>query len=279
MSNKPGIPSPHMVPYLGPVEFLGHADPAEFERTIYVKQPDDGSLRASLRRARASGFRVAVGTATDPYQPAEAKFKITRLVLEAVVRVPGLQLGITTKSTLVTRDLDLLSEIAKRCDLWVNFSIITLDADLARKLEPQAPRPDLRFRAMGSLARAGIATRLFIMPILPGLTDGDGTLGPLLQAAYDAGCREPCWNVLFLRRGMREAFLRLIKEEFPWLMDRYQKLYARGAYAPRDYRDEVERRIMAHARAVGLALPAREGGVTHSGARESPRPRQLALVW
>ncbi len=257
-------------------EFLGHTDPAEFEQTIYVKQTDDGSLLESLRRARASRLEVAIGTATDPYQPAEGKFKITRQVLEVARQVPGLRLGITTKSPLVTRDLDLLSEIARHSELWVNLSIVTLDVDLARKLEPRAPRPDLRLKAMSSLSSAGLATRLFVMPILPGLTDGDWTLRPLLDAARGAGCREIRWNVLFLRQGARELFLKLIREEFPWLVDRYRALYTRSAYVPQDYRDELERRIAAHAQAVGIPFCAREDV---SAEDQAPRPRQLSLVW
>ena len=254
-------------------EFLGHADPAEFERTIYVKRIGDASLLASLRRARDSGLEVAIGTATDPYQPAELKFKVTKRVLEGALRVPGLRLGITTKSTLIARDLDLLTEVAQVSQLWVNFSIITLDADLARKLEPQAPRPDLRLRTMSRLARAGVATRLFVMPILPGLTDGDRTLGPLLEAAGEAGCREARWNVLFLRGGTREGFFKCVKEEFSWLVDRYRRLYARSAYVPQAYRDEVERRVMTHAHAVGLGSCAREEEAAESPGSQPPGRR------
>lgn len=322
MANRPGVPSPNITPYIGPVlarhraveyrelgarnllnrlsgstmpfgwtvnpfrgcqvgcaycyardthQYLGHADPKEFEQTIYVKRADARSLLSAFQRARASGLEVAVGTATDPYQPAEAKFEITRQVLEVARQLPGLRLSITTKSALVTRDRDLLSEIALRSRLRVNFSIITLDADLARRLEPLAPRPALRFRAMATLARAGVPTRLFIMPVLPGLTDGDGTLRALMEAAREAGCREARWNPLFLRPGVRELFLAWITKEFPWLAERYQKLYARSAYVPREYRDELERRILAHARAAGLAPPR--------GEADAEKPRQLALVW
>ena len=256
--------------------FLGHSDPAEFERTIYVKQADDRLIMESLLRAKASGDEVAIGTATDPYQPAEARYRVTRRLLEVSRQVPGLRLGITTKSPLVTRDLDLLAEIARGSSLWVNFSIITLDADLARNLEPQAPRPDLRLKAMAALSRAGIATRLFVMPILPGLTDGDMSLRELFEAATDAGCREARWNVLFLRQGTRELFLKLIREEFPWRVERYRALYARSAYVSQEYRDQVGRRIAAHAEAVGIPFCARED-VSAEG--EGSRSRQLSLVW
>src|SRR3989454_5933507 len=166
-------------------EFLGENDPVAFERRIYVKLTDPGSLVAELKRARRSGLLVALGTATDPYQPAETKFEVTRSVLEAAAKVPGVRLSITTKSTLVRRDLALLQEIAARSEIAVNFSITTLDEALARRLEPRAPRPDLRFEAMRALAAGGIFTRLFIMPVLPRLTDGGTNLRARLVRARE----------------------------------------------------------------------------------------------
>ena len=129
-------------------EFLGLNDRSAFERTIYVKDADRDRLIAELRRARRSGQSVAIGTATDPYQPAEGRFEVTRRVLEAARVVPGLHLSITTKSTLVTRDAALLRQIGAASDVTVNLSITTVDAALARQLEPRAPRPDLRFATM-----------------------------------------------------------------------------------------------------------------------------------
>src|SRR2546422_4522285 len=170
-------------------EFLGLNDPVAFERRIYVKRTDPGSLVAELRRARRSGLLVALGTATDPYQPAESTFGVTRKVLEGAVKVPGVRLSITTKSTLVRRDLALLQEIAACSEIWVNFSITTLDEALARRLEPRAPRPDLRFEAMRALAAGGILTPLFIMPVLPRLPDGETNLRALLVSAREAGGR------------------------------------------------------------------------------------------
>src|SRR5574341_1525591 len=135
-------------------EFLGQNDPQTFERQVYVKKTERAALLAELRRARRSGLLVAVGTATHPYQPAEARFEVTRRLLEAARDVPGVRLSITTKGTLVERDVALLAEIARGSELSVNFSITTADPALARRLEPRAPRPDLRFGAMAALAPA-----------------------------------------------------------------------------------------------------------------------------
>ena len=109
------------------------------------------------------------------------------------------------------------------------------------------------------------------MPVLPGLTDGDDTLRALMKAARDAGCREARWNPLFLRPGVREFFLARLTEKFPWLVERYGQLYARSAYVLREYRDELERRTLTHARALGLAPTKDEA--------DAKKPRQLALVW
>src|SRR3989454_499890 len=170
-------------------EFLGENDPVAFERRIYVKLTDPGSLVAELKRARRSGLLVALGTATDPYQPAETKFEVTRRVLEAAAKVVGVRLSITTKSSLVRRDLALLRELAAGSEVSVNFSIPTLDQTLARRLEPRAPLPDLRFEAMTALATGGVPTRLFIMPVLPRLTDGEPNLRALLVRAREAGAQ------------------------------------------------------------------------------------------
>ena len=182
-------------------EFLGLSDPEAFERRIYVKGTERHRLVAELRRARRTGQLVALGTATDPYQPAEGKFEVTRRILEAAREVPGLLLSITTKSTLVARDAGLLQEIATASEVTVNLSVTTVDPALARRLEPRAPRPDLRFVAMRALADAGLATRLFIMPILPRLTDHEENLKALLVAARQAGAAGAESNVLFLRPG------------------------------------------------------------------------------
>lgn len=258
-------------------EYLGHLEPEEFEDRIYVKQAEMSRLSLDLARARDSGQEVAIGTATDPYQPAETRFRITRTVLEAMTGVPGLRIGITTKSASITRDRDLLREIARASDLHVNFSLISLDADLVRLIEPRAPRPDLRLHAMRILADAGVPTRLFIMPVLPLITDGKAGLRALLGAARAHGAEEAICQALFLRTPMTWSFfLRFIEQEFPWALPRYRALYPRPDSAPREYREAVERRVQSLAREAGFTARSREERVR---AEAPARPRQLSLVW
>jgi DNA repair photolyase len=254
--------------------YLGHTDPAEFESRIYVKQGDPAKLVARLARARESGEEVAIGAVTDPYQPAEGRFEITRGVLEAVARVPGMRIGITTKSATITRDADLLAAIAAQSELMVNVSLSSMDADLLRRVEPRAPRPDLRLDAMAKLAAAGVPARLFAMPVLPFLTDGEESLRALFTAARAAGAREAIWNVLFLRGETHDFFLAFIRKEFPELLPRCQALYGGGSTARASYREGVER--LAERVAVEVGFPGRCRA--DRMAQERPaRPRQLRL--
>jgi DNA repair photolyase len=254
-------------------EFFGLSDPEAFERQIYVKETDRQRLVAAFRRARRSGQVVALGTATDPYQPAEGKFEVTRRVLEAAREVPGLLLSITTKSTLVARDAGLLREIAAGSEVTVNLSITTVDPALARRLEPRAPRPDLRFGAMRALTDAGVDSRLFIMPILPGLTDHEGNLTALLSAARGAGAVGAESNVLFLKPGTRETFMRFLAIDYPRLVPEYERLYGQSAYARSDYVREVEGRVRRLAAEIGLNARRR------ADRPDQRAPRQLSLIW
>lgn len=258
-------------------EYLGHGDPETFEERIYVKHAGDAKLRASLVRARDSGREIAIGTATDPYQPAEGRFGVTRRVLEAMAQVSGLRIGITTKSTGILRDRDVLLRIARDSDLWVNLSLISLDADLLRQIEPRAPRPDLRLDAMRALSGDGIRTRLFLMPVLPLLTDGEAGLRELLSAALAAGAREAISQALFLRTEMTwRFFLDFVREQFPWAERRYRALYPRPGNAPAAYREEVDRRVARLSAQVGFPSRTRDERVR---AEAPARPRQLALSW
>src|SRR5260370_14878343 len=137
-------------------EFLDLRDPMDFERRIFVKRKAAEVLERTLARTPIGRAEIAIGTATDPYQPAERSFELTRSMLEGFARVGGIRLSITTKSNLVVRDLDLLKKIAERSEISVNFSLITLNRRLQRVLEPRAPRPELRLRALSVLAAAGI---------------------------------------------------------------------------------------------------------------------------
>lgn len=258
-------------------EYLGHGDPVEFEERIYVKEAGAQRLLGDLRRAREAGREIAIGTATDPYQPAEGRFHVTRGVLEAMARVPGLRIGLTTKSTGILRDRDLLARISRESELSVNVSLISLDATLLRQIEPRAPRPDLRLEAIRALSAAGVRARLFLMPVLPALTDGEAGLRELLAAALAAGAREAIAQALFLRTEMTwRFFLEFVGREFPWALPRYRALYPAPGNAPRAYRDEVERRVSRLAADVGFPARSRDERVR---AEAPARPRQLSLVW
>src|SRR5579885_2324893 len=137
-------------------EFLELRDPLDFEQRIFVKRRAGAVLQRTLSRTPVGSDQIALGTATDPYQPAERKFQLTRSILEVFAQAGGLNLSITTKSALISRDLDLLQEINHRSRLSVNFSLITLNRRLQRMLEPRAPRPSLRLKAIATLADAGI---------------------------------------------------------------------------------------------------------------------------
>src|SRR5262249_7964808 len=162
---------------------------------------------------------------------------------------------------------------AASADLHVNFSVISMDADLLRLIEPRAPRPDLRLRAMRALSDAGVPTRLFVMPVLPLITDGAPALGALLGAARAAAPPEAISQALFLRTPMAWSFfMEFVEREFPWALARYRELFPSPGSAPREYREEVERRVEALARRAGFTARSRAERVRD----EAPaRPRQL----
>jgi DNA repair photolyase len=227
-------------------------DGAEFESKIFVKQ-DAGPISArELRSIAGTGEHVAMGSATDPYQPAERQFGATRAVLEQAAQLSGLSLSITTKSDQVVRDIDLLRRISERSALTVNLTITTLRPRLARLLEPLAPRPDLRMGAVGILRRAGIAAGVFVMPVLPGLTDRQEDLEALAQAARDADAKWLAASVLFLMPSSRKQVFPFLEEKFPRLMQRYREWYERAVYAPESYRREIGERVASLRSKYGL---------------------------
>jgi len=218
-------------------------DGAEFDRKIYVKQ-DAGALAArDLATEKVWGEHIAIGTATDPYQPAERKFGATRAILAQMAARQGLSVSITTKSNQVVHDLDLLRRIAARSDLSINITVTTLRPRLARLLEPRAPRPDLRLEAVKTLRDAGLAVGVFVMPILPGLTDREADLDALARAARDAGAQWLAASVLFLMPSAQRQFLPFIEAKFPRLARQYHAWYSRSGYAPEAYRREMAERV------------------------------------
>ena len=218
-------------------------DGGEFESKIYVKQDAGATVERDLTTKKIWGEHIAIGTATDPYQPAEKEFGTTRAILEKMAEREGLRLEITTKSNQVVRDIDLLRRISERSALTVNISITTMRTRLARLLEPRAPRPDLRMDAVRQLRAAGIATGVFAMPIIPGLTDREEDLEAVVRCARDADAQWFGGNALFLMPASLKEFLPFLEQKFPKLLRRYQEWYGRGGYAPETYRKEIAERV------------------------------------
>jgi DNA repair photolyase len=232
-------------------EFM-EMEPADFEDKIYAKAAAAHLLRQELGRIeRADG--IAIGTATDPYQPAERRFARTRSILEVFARERGRHIGLITKSDLIVRDIDLLREIARANVLCVHLTITTLNEKLARLLEPRAPRPDLRLEAVRRLAEAGLVVGVNPNPIMPGLTDGERALDRLAKASRDAGAITFGGGPLFLMPSAQKVFFPFLELEFPELLPRYRELYARSAYLGRDYKDALAARIRRIRDRYGLA--------------------------
>ena len=218
-------------------EYMGMDDPLEFEEKIYSKERAGEILQREL--AKDPGGAIAIGTATDPYQPAERRFQTTRGILQTIAQFRGLAVSITTKSDLVARDLALLLEIRRGNDLQVNMTVTTMRAELARRLEPRAPRPELRLAAAATLAQAGIPVEVFAMPVLPAITDHPRDLEAVARAAAQAGATRFAVNPLFLMPSAQKAFFPFIEAEFPHLAARYRRFYARSAYVQTQYRARI----------------------------------------
>jgi DNA repair photolyase len=231
-------------------EFRGPHGWEAFERRIFVKRNVLAALDADLRRYfRAAGAGsapaapIVLGTATDPYQPAERSFRLTRAILDRLARYEGLSVGLITKSPLVTRDLDVLRALAARSDLEVYVSLISVDAGLVRRLEARSPVPAARLRALRKLVAAGINAGLIVAPVLPGITDDSSHLEALFRAAREAGAGFIHAGPLRLYGAVRERFLPVLEAQFPELTDRYRRAYAGRAAAPPDYAAALQRRV------------------------------------
>jgi DNA repair photolyase len=224
-------------------EFMEMRDGMEFEQKIYVKQHAAGLLRQELRRVKPHES-IALGTATDPYQPAERRYEITREILEEFSRHRGFELGIVTKSNLVVRDLELLVQVAQSNRLSVHVTITTLDANLARILEPRAPRPDLRLDAVRALAQSGIRVGLSCSPVVPGITDAPADLEALIRAAAESGADYVFANPLFLKPCSAAIFIPFLEQNFPHLAENYRQRYQNRAFLPPAYAKRLSQLIL-----------------------------------
>lgn len=220
-----------------------------FERRIFVKRNAPQVLGRTLRAGGerylplVAGESILIGSATDPYQPAERTFRVTRHILETLTAHPGLSIDIITKSPLVTRDVDVLCRIARVSTVRVHISLITLDRELARRIEPRAPTPDARVRALERLRTAGIDTGIYCMPVLPGITDDPAGLEALARRVAEAGATHLVAGALRLDRTARLRYLPFIEQEFPSLSARYRRSYAAARSASPRYRQGLARYV------------------------------------
>jgi DNA repair photolyase len=232
-------------------EFMEMRDGVDFERKIYVKQHAADLLRRDLRRVKP-GEEIAIGTATDPYQPAERRYEITRAVLEEMARHCGLEIGIVTKSNLILRDVEILQRVSEHNRLFVNITITTLNTDLARILEPRAPRPDLRLDAMRRLNQSGVAAGVICAPVLPEITDSPRDLEALVRATAEAGGRYIFANPLFLKPCSAAVFLPFLAKEFPHLVESYRQRYENRAFLPKPYARRISELMAKLRRKYGI---------------------------
>ncbi|HVY62878.1 MAG TPA: radical SAM protein [Planctomycetota bacterium] len=258
-------------------EYLEHRDWLDFERKIYVKERAPEHLERELASERVRREPIALGTATDPYQPAERRRGLTRRILEVIARHRGLDFSITTKSDLVLRDLDLLRRIAARSPLLhVNVTITTADRELARRLEPRAPTPEKRLAAVRALREAGIVAGVFCAPVLPLVTDDEASLDRLFAAAREAGALYVMTNLLFLMPSAKRRYMPFIEAEFPGLARRFAALYGPTGHAPPAYRRAYEERVRR--------VRERHGGIgswwsLDPACAARPREEQRAFEW
>lgn len=280
----------------GTHEYLGYSADDAFRSRIHVKQDLPALLEAELaaRLERAGGGlermsaalgTVAIGTATDPYQSAEARMQITRQCLEVLARY-RVRFSITTRSPLVLRDLDLLQTARLT---GVHVSLHTLDAGIWRAFEPATPPPAVRLRAIRRLAQAGVPVSAFIAPVLPYLTDGAEAIAAVMRAARDHGAMDVMVSPLRLAPEVKPWFFSVLKQAYPALVPRYEALYSGRAYPPRWYADRLYAVEDAARRRAGLPsrlhapgnppVPLRDdgpmGGETLSS---SPGPRCVQLT-
>ena len=243
----------------------------DFSSKIVVKTNVVEVLRRELASPRWTGETIAMGTATDPYQHCEGRYRLTRGIV-GVLADFGNPLSLLTKSTLVLRDLDAFRRLDEAASVTLSMSVGTLDEAVRRVVEPGTPPGRKRLEVLARFADAGIRTGVLVAPVLPGLTDGDEQLDEVLAACARAGVSYAAMIVLHVRPSIREHFLPWLRREYPWLYPRYVELYGGRSYAPAAYAKEVSERF------ARLRL---RHGIGWSEGRSGPAPErrgQLALA-
>jgi DNA repair photolyase len=254
-------------------EFMGITTPEIFHSTVYAKTGGEEETLKKLRSLARKGELIALGTATDPYQPGEADLGVTRRFLEAVAGERGVRLGITTKGALILRDVELLRRIHERSSLSIHVSLISLRADLLRAVEPWAPPPEVRLEVMRRLAEAGLDVAHTLAPVLPALTDGERDLDELLARVAAAGVRRMFCNILFLRSPTKEKYLRWLEAAFPRYLDAYRRAYGGRVYLEGRYRE----RLLALIDGLRVKHGFQPAGDGETSFRRPRRAEQLSL--
>ena len=239
-----------------------------YGRSIRVKTNVAEVLRRELTRPSWKGEAVAIGAATDPYQPVEGRYRLTRGCLE-VLRDAANPFSIITRGPMIVRDLDVLVEAARRADVSVTFSVPTLDEEVWRRTEPGTAHPRQRLRALRELVDAGVRASVGMAPILPGISDRPEQLTAVVRAAREAGACGIWSNVLYLRPGTREHFLESVANEWPELLPMYERLYARRAYLKAADTEPIRAQVRELARQHSIR------DRRHTRLVPEPKPEQL----
>ena len=239
-------------------EYWGFDSGREFEQRVFAKVNAPEVLRQELLRPRWMGEPIAIGTASDPYEPAESQYKLTRRILE-VLRDHRNPASITTKGIMARRDVDVLKELNEEAGARVSFSVGSIDERVWKDTEPGAPSPMARLETMRFLVEQGVPAGVSMAPILPGISDSPESIDEVVATAAAYGAQYLSANLLFLKPGSKEWFMPYIKEAHPHLIPGYSKIYRR-TYAPHEYTSRVLQVVDDARRRWGLpkALPVRE---------------------